>query len=73
MAISKAILFVKQAIIDSGFRSECALYNTKQELLNAFDFNEDEFDNAVNMQLVKCQTYEKAEYYQQIRLWFNLL
>jgi hypothetical protein len=73
MATSKAANFVKQAISDKQFRSECALYDTKQELLNAFDFSENDFENAINMQLVKCQTNERAEYFQQIRLWFNLL
>jgi hypothetical protein len=73
MAISKAIKFVKQATTESKFRTECNLYQSKDELFKAFDFNENDFENAINMQLVKCQTYERAEHFQQIRIWFHLL
>lgn len=73
MAIGKAIDFVKQAITDSSFRSECYKYKSKYELLQKLGFDEVEFDNAVNMQLVKCQSYEQAEIYQQIRMWFLAL
>jgi len=73
MAISKAINFVKKALSEPNFRADCNLYQSKDELFKAFDFNENDFENVINMQLVKCQTYERAEYFQQIRLWFHLL
>ncbi len=73
MAISKAISFVKQALTDAKFRTECNSYQSKHELLCEFEFDENDFENAINMQLVKCQTYERAEHFQQLRLWFYLL
>jgi len=73
MAISKAISFVKQALTDTKFRNECNLFQSKDELFKEFEFDENDFENAINMQLVKCQTYERAEHFQQIRMWFHLL
>jgi len=73
MAIGKAITFVKRATSDIQFRTECYRINSKTELLQLFAFDEVEFDDAINMQLVKCQTYEEAEVYEQIRMWFSIL
>ncbi len=72
MAIDKAITFVKRATTESAFRKECYKI-TKQDLMQNSGFNEVEFDDAINMQLVKCQSYEHAEVYQQIRMWFQTL
>ena len=72
MALGKAITFVKQACDDKKLRAEC-YKSSKSELLEKFDFNEVEFDDAINMQLVKCQTYEAAEPFQQLRIWFSIL
>ena len=36
-------------------------------------FNETEFEDAINMQLVKCQSYEDAERIHQIKFWFDVL
>ena len=73
MALGKAIEFVKQAGFDKELRTECNSYSSKNELLQKLGFDEVEFDDAVNMQLVKCQTYEDAEIFRQIRYWFLLL
>ena len=72
MALDKAIKFVKQACFDKELRAKC-YKNTKSELLKTLDFDEAEFENAINMQLVKCQTYEAAEHFQQLRIWFSLI
>lgn len=72
MAIGKAIKFVQQACFDKELRAQC-YKSQKPEILQLFDFNEDEFEDAINMQLVKCQTYEAAEPFQQLRIWFSLL
>ncbi len=72
MALGKAIKFVKQACFDKELRKQC-YKSSKPELLKKFDFDEVEFDDAINMQLVKCQTYEAAEPFQQLRMWFSLL
>jgi len=73
MAIGKAITFVKKATSDRQFRTECNRSNSRIEVMQLFGFDEIEFDDAINMQLVKCQTYEEAEVFQQIRMWFSIL
>jgi hypothetical protein len=73
MALGKAINFVKQAISDNEFRRKCNKCVSKVELLNEHDFHEGEFEDAIYMQLVKCQSYEAADQVQQIKMWFALL
>lgn len=73
MAIGKAMRFVKDARDDSEFRKRCLQYDTKDEMLAVFKFSAVDFDDAINMELVKCKTYEAAEVYQQLRLWFSML
>lgn len=70
MAINKAVTFVKRATTEPDFRKECYKIASKQDLMCQMGFNEDEFEDAVNLRLVKCQTYDEAEVYQQIRMWF---
>ena len=72
MALGKAIKFVKQACFDKELRASC-YKSPKSELLKTLDFDEGEFEDAINMQLVKCQTYEAAEPFQQLKIWFSLL
>jgi len=72
MALGKAINFAIQACNDKELRAKC-YKSPKSELLKILDFDEVEFDDAINMQLVKCQTYEAAEPFQQLRIWFSLL
>ena len=73
MALGKAISFVKSAMYDNEFRRRCNKCVSKEELLKEHDFHEGEFDDAINMQLVKCQSYEAADQVQQIKMWFALL
>lgn len=73
MAIGKAIKFVKEVVDNKTLRVECNKAESKQKLLDKMGFDEVEFDDAINMQLVKCQSYEEAEQYQQIRMWFLIL
>jgi hypothetical protein len=72
MALGKSIQFIRQFIRDQEFRSECNK-SSKEDLLKNLDFNETEFDDAINMQLVKCQSYEEAERIHQIKYWFEVL
>ena len=69
MALGKSINFIKKFILDKEFRDECNKC-PKEDLLAKLDFTEQEFDDAINMQLVKCQTYEEADRIQQVKLWF---
>ncbi|WP_372752746.1 hypothetical protein [Mariniflexile sp.] len=72
MSISKAIEFVKIASESEELRNACTDLS-KEKLLAKLNFNETEFEDAINMELVKCQTYEQAETYQQLRIWFLIL
>ena len=73
MALGKALEFVRKAGNDPELRDFCHSAASKEELLEALGFHEGEFEDAINMELVKCQTYEEAEVVQQIKLWFSLL
>ena len=73
MALSKAIQFIKAVKLNNEFREACNNSSSKKLILQQLNFNEVEFEDAINMQLVKCQTYEQAEIYQQIKIWFLLL
>lgn len=73
MSLGKAIKFVKEASTSSKFRATCVEFEAKEDLLVSFDFSELDFDDAINMQLVKCQSYEQAEAFQQLRMWFSML
>ncbi|MFQ3578853.1 MAG: hypothetical protein SNJ71_01770 [Bacteroidales bacterium] len=70
MAIANALTFVKRMVNDPEFRTECNTYKTKDDLLVWQKFTATEFEDAINMNLVKCQTYEEAEKYQQLKMWF---
>jgi hypothetical protein len=72
MALGKAIKFVKHVGLDNELRKSCYKSKSKAELLKTLDFDETEFEDAINMQLVKCQTHEQAEHFQQIKMWFLL-
>ena len=73
MALGKAIKFVNEVVKNTELRSACNKSKSKQELMENLGFDETEFDDAINMQLVKCQSYEEAEVFQQIKMWFLIL
>lgn len=73
MPIGNAISFVKKVGFNTKLREQCIQYANKDELLSDLGFNETEFEDALNMQLIQCQTYEEAEVFQQIKMWFALL
>ena len=73
MALGKALKFIKDIRSDNDLRNSCYKYSTKGELLNEMEFNEYEFDDAINMNLVKCQTFDEAEEIYQVKLWFAML
>ena len=73
MALGKAIEFIKQVTYDKPLRQRCNQSKSKESLLEDLGFTAYEFEDAINMQLVKCQTYEQADHVQQIKMWFSLL
>jgi hypothetical protein len=72
MSVGKALEFIRKIDTDEDFRRSCYQYKTKEELKQAFDFDSDEFDDAKNMLLVKCQTYEEADLVNEIQMWYNI-
>lgn len=72
MALGKAMKFIKQVAADQELRKRC-YEKSKEELLKEMDFNETEFEDAINMELVKCQSYDAADHVQQIKMWFSML
>lgn len=73
MSIGKALTFFKRIKTDSEFRKSCYKAESKQALLEAEGFTEYEFEDAVNMNLVKCQDYDEADQVKQLQQWFALL
>lgn len=73
MAISKALEFVDLAIVDDKLRELCNSGLSKKALLDILEFNQIEFEDAINMNLVKCQTFDEAERFQQLKMWFEIL
>jgi hypothetical protein len=77
MSIRNAITFIAQVDGDKSLRVECYKCKTKQELLaflqNQFlSFTEEEFEEAINIMLFKCQSYEDADKIKQVEGWFSL-
>lgn len=72
MSLGKAIKFVRKFATEDHFRKECHLLS-REDITARFQFNDFEFDDAINMQLVKCQTEEEANQYFQLRNYYQLL
>jgi hypothetical protein len=73
MALGKAIRFIRQASFDKELRKACYQVSSKKELLKILDFDEFEFEDAFNMELVKCQTAEQADDINQLKEWFYMI
>lgn len=73
MALGKAIKFAKEIGFNENLRNSCYNFKSKTEMFYELDFEPAEFEDAINMQLVQCQTYEQAEHFQQIKMWFLIL
>jgi hypothetical protein len=72
MALGNSMKFIRNFIQNKELRKECNSFS-KGELHEHFDFNELEFEDALNMELVKCQSYEEAERVHQVKFWYQLL
>ena len=72
MSLKKAQRFIQQVGRDETYRLQCYQCDSKEELLEMAGCNIFEFEEAVTMQLFKCQTYEEAESVKQIKQWFTL-
>jgi len=77
MAISHALEFIRNFETDAQLRQLCNSSKSKEELLEllsdkGFPFTVFEFEDAVNVLLTSCQTYEQAGYVKNIKDWFSL-
>ncbi len=77
MSIKNAMTFISKVDSDKLWRAECYKYKTKQELLVFLQtqlilFTEAEFEEAINIMLFKCQSYEDADKIKQVEAWFTL-
>ena len=71
MSLKRAQQFIQQVGRDEAYRLECYQCGSKEELLKLAGCNIYEFEEAITMQLFKCQTYEEAEIVKQIKQWFT--
>ena len=78
MSINNAQKFIHNISENDELRTRLvdAINNSERELIlqneNLF-FNYNEFDNAYNMLLTKCQSQGQIEKLNEINLWWNLL
>lgn len=77
MSIQHAINFITKVDSDNDFRKSCYTCKSKTELLAFLDdqgflFTVDEIEDAFNMLLFKCQTYEQADKVRHLQNWFSL-
>ena len=72
MALSKAIQFINALTMSEELRSACSHFS-KNQLMQKLDFNEFEFEDAINAELVQCKTFEQAAVFQEIKIWFLLI
>jgi len=76
MSLQNAITFISEVDTDNELRKSCYTCKTQEGLLEHLkgkgrSFTSDEFDDAINMLLFKCQTYEQAGRVKEVKAWFN--
>lgn len=77
MSIQNAVTFISNVDTNTELRTSCYSCRSQVELLEMLKaqglvFSKDDFSEAINMFLVKCQTYEQAERVKEIAAWFSL-
>ncbi len=78
MSISNAIQFIKTIDENADFRASCNKCLSKEvmhEMLieKELPFDAYDFQEAINILLFRCQTYEQANSIKQVELWYSLL
>lgn len=77
MSLQNAINFISKVDSDIDFRKACYHYKSQVELLHAMNekhkgFTPDEMEDAFNVLLLKCQTYEQAGRVNEVKAWYKL-
>jgi hypothetical protein len=75
MSLQNAIDFITKVDSESDFRKSCYTCKTLPELIEMLTkqkmgFTVDEIENAFNVLLLKCQTYEQAGRVNEVKAWF---
>ena len=77
MAIQNAMNLIRDVKADDELREKLyALTQSEVDLFldeQGYKFTHPEFEDAVNMLHVKCQTYDEAEELMQVVMWLKLL
>jgi len=77
MSIQNAVTFISNIDTNKDLRTSCYSCRSQVELLGmvraqGLVFSGNDFSDAVNILLFKCQTYEQAERVKEIAAWFSL-
>ena len=75
MSLQNAINFITKVDSDSNFRKSLYTAKTLAELIEILSkqemgFTLDEIEDAFNVLLLKCQTYEQAGRVNEVKAWF---
>jgi len=75
MSLQNAINFITKVDSESDFRKSCYASKTLPELIEeltkqGMGFTIDEIEDAFNVLLLKCQTYEQAGRVNEVKAWF---
>ena len=77
MSLLNAINFITKVDADNDFRKSCYVSKTLAGLIEMLTkkemgFTLDEIEDAFNVLLLKCQTYEQAGRVNEVKAWFYL-
>ena len=72
MSLQNAINFITKVDSDNDFRKSCYASKTLSGLLSQqkMSFTIDEIEDAFNVLLLKCQTYQQADRVNEVKAWF---
>lgn len=75
--MQNAIDFITRVDTDTTWRKRCYTCNSRAELQEmlkqeGLGFSDLEAENAFNVLLLKCQTYEQADRVKELQSWYNL-
>jgi len=75
MSLQNAINFITKVDSDTEFRKSCYAGKTLSGLIEMLTkqemgFTIDEIEDAFNVLLLKCQTYEQAGRVNEVKAWF---
>ena len=75
MSLQNAITFISDVDSDNELRKSCYTCKSLPELIEMLTmqkmgFTVDEIEDAFNVLLLKCQTYEQAGRVNEVKAWF---